>query len=80
MKTRTIKKTESKPKFSLTKWSTDHKEFVAWWKEHEHSGFVEDSEGGWHWNFTPRLAWNCARYRSEFTGEDEYATKEEMQR
>ena len=80
MKKTTADKIDTKPKFNSTKWMHDHREFINWWKDHSQSGFVEDPEGQWHWNITPRLAWNCARYRSEFTGNDEYASKEEMQR
>lgn len=78
MKKPTTQKTE-KPKKPTFNWQ-EHKAFVDWWKEHQHSGFVQDSEARWHWNITPPEAWNCARYRSEFTEVDSYYTLEQMQR
>ena len=69
-----------KPTTKLKSTASFPPEFLPFWKEHEHSGFVEDSNRKWHWNITPRLAWNCARYRTEFTQEDEYFSKEDIAR
>ena len=42
-------------------------EFFNWWKEHPHSGFYQTPEGTYRWNILPREAWNCDRYRAEFS-------------
>lgn len=81
MKKPTTQKTESEQKSKPTGFNWhEHKDFVEWWKEHKESGFVQDNEGKWRWNITPPEAWRSARYRSEFTGHDEYYTLEQMQR
>lgn len=50
-------------------WIKEHHVFFRWWKDHRHSGFCEDSEGRAHWTIEPWAAYECNRYRSEFSAD-----------
>ena len=43
------------------------KPFVYWWRNHSHSGFLEDTEGLFHYSITPPEAWGIERYRVEYS-------------
>ena len=56
----------------------DHRDFVAWWKEHRHSGFIEDENGRTHYAIPPWQAWGVERYRAEYTGRSRYYNEVEI--
>jgi len=58
---------EKKEKATVAEWMRDHPKFILWWKEHRHAGFREDAEGLWHWGSPPWEAWQCDRYRMEYS-------------
>lgn len=46
----------------------EHQEFVAWWKEHRHSGHCYTKNGYTHWGLLPWQAYESEQYRAEFIG------------
>jgi len=69
---------DTKQTFNIQGWMRDHRDFVAWWKEHRHSGFVEDSDGRAHYGIPPWQAWGVDRYRAEYTGRSRYYSAAEI--
>jgi hypothetical protein len=48
---------------------TQFVKFREWWKKHRHSGFLEDDEHFYMWGITPSEAWQCDRYRAEYSSD-----------
>lgn len=69
---------KDEPKFDVAQWMTEHRDFVAWWKEHRHSGYAEHKDGRSRWGIVPWQAYISERYQAEYSGKSDHYSEQEI--
>ena len=66
------RKTEAEKLAEINLWSRSDvgKDFIAWWKEHRHSGYATKPGTTYErYGIVPYEAWVCDRYRAEYASD-----------